>query len=45
MVRANATAGKHVHQALEHLAGSSVVGCVLNGAAAASTPYLRAYER
>ena len=41
VVRANATAGKHVHQALEHLAGASVVGCVLNGAAAANTPYLK----
>ena len=29
----------------EHLAGASVVGCVLNGAAAASTPYLKSYER
>src|SRR4029453_18177469 len=45
VVRANATAGKHVHQALEHLAGASVVGCVLNGAAAAATPYLRSYVR
>src|SRR5215813_4708473 len=45
VVRANATAGKHVHQALEHLAGASVVGCVLNGAAAAATPYLKSYVR
>ena len=45
VVRADATAGKHVHQALEHLTGSSVVGCVLNGAALASTPYLKSYVR
>ena len=45
VVRANATAGKHVHQALEHLTGASVVGCVLNGAALASTPYLKSYVR
>ena len=44
VVRANATPGKHLHQALEHLAGSSVVGCVLNGAAMASTPYLKSYR-
>jgi len=45
VVRANATAGKHVHRALEHLAGASVVGCVLNGAALSSTPYLKSYGR
>ena len=45
VVRANVTTGKHVHQALEHLTGASVVGCVLNGAELASTPYLKSYVR
>jgi protein-tyrosine kinase len=45
VVRANATPGKHIQQALEHLAGASVLGCVLNGATASSTPYLKTYLR
>jgi capsular exopolysaccharide synthesis family protein len=45
VVRANATPGKHIQQALDHLLGSSVLGCVLNGATPSSTPYLKAYLR
>jgi capsular exopolysaccharide synthesis family protein len=45
VVRANATPGKHIQQALDHLAGASVLGCVLNGATPSSTPYLKTYLR
>ena len=43
VVRAGMTSSSHVHEALEHLTGASVVGCVLNGADLHATPYLKEY--
>lgn len=43
VIRANATPYRQVSQALEHLAGAPVVGCVLNGAELAAAPYLKNY--
>ena len=43
VIRANATPHRQVSQALEHLAGAPVVGCVLNGAELTMAPYLKNY--
>lgn len=43
VVRANVTSSKRVMQALEQLAGASVIGCVLNGVQMSQTPYLKNY--
>ena len=44
VIRANVTSTRQVHQAIESLAGAAVMGCVLNGAPDATTPYLKAYN-
>lgn len=45
VIRANQTPVKAVNQALDHLAGAPIVGCVLNGAEQSSSPYAKAYGR
>lgn len=45
VVRAGVTPTRAVNQAIEQLTGAPVVGCVLNGAEVAATPYLKAYGR
>lgn len=44
VVRAGVTPGHRVTQAMESLAGSPLVGCVLNGAEQTDAPYLRSYN-
>lgn len=41
VIRAGQTPASHVHQAIEHLAGAPIVGCVLNGAESAALQYQR----
>lgn len=43
VIRANATPMKQVHQAMEHLGGAPIIGCVLNGAELSAAPYLKNY--
>ncbi len=43
VVRANVTPTKVVNQAVEHLGGVPILGCVLNGAEVTTTPYLKNY--
>ena len=43
VIRANITPSKAVSQALEHLGGTPVIGCVLNGAEVTSEPYFKSY--
>jgi protein-tyrosine kinase len=45
VIRANVTPHRQVSQALEHLAGAPVVGCVLNGAEVSAAPYLKSYVK
>lgn len=45
VIRANVTPYKEVQNAIEHLAGAPLVGCVLNGAEASLTPYLKTYGK
>ncbi|MBJ6763892.1 CpsD/CapB family tyrosine-protein kinase [Myxococcaceae bacterium JPH2] len=45
VIRANVTPTKAVNQAVEQLGGAPLLGCVLNGAEAASTPYLKNYVK
>ena len=45
VIRANVTSQKRVHQALEQLAGASVVGCVLNGVEQNHALYLKNYMK
>lgn len=44
VIRAGMTPFKQVQAAVEHLAGAPIVGCVLNGAEASVTPYLKSYK-
>lgn len=43
VIRAGATPMRQVGQAIEHLAGAPVVGCVLNGAQQSAVPYIKSY--
>jgi protein-tyrosine kinase len=43
VIRAGATPMRQVGQAIEHLAGAPVVGCVLNGARPSAVPYIKSY--
>lgn len=45
VIRANRTTAQDVSHAVEHLAGSRLVGCVLNGAGPQSAPYLKDYSK
>src|SRR5262249_51856705 len=45
VIRANLTPFRRVAEAVEHLAGAPVVGCVLNAAADSAAPYLKSYVR
>lgn len=45
VVRAHVTPLKAVNLAVEQLGGAALLGCVLNGAEATSSPYLQAYQR
>jgi protein-tyrosine kinase len=45
VIRANHTPFRQVNQAIEHLAGAPVIGCVLNGAELSAAPYLKSYEK
>ncbi|MBX5483735.1 MAG: CpsD/CapB family tyrosine-protein kinase [Myxococcaceae bacterium] len=44
VIRANVTRTRQVQQAIEHLAGAAIVGCVLNGGPLATGGYLKAYK-
>jgi capsular exopolysaccharide synthesis family protein len=43
VIRAGSTPLGRVHEAIEHLAGAPMVGCVLNGAELSAAPYLKNY--
>jgi Mrp family chromosome partitioning ATPase len=43
VIRANSTPLRRVHEAIEHLAGAPMVGCVLNAAELSTAPYLKNY--
>ena len=45
VIRANATPVRRVNEAIEHLAGAPMIGCVLNGAELSAAPYLKSYLR
>ena len=45
VIRANLTPFRRVAEAVEHLAGAPVIGCVLNAAADSAAPYLKSYVR
>ncbi len=45
VVRANSTPVSRVNQAMEHLAGAPVIGCVLNAAELSVAPYLKSYGK
>ncbi len=45
VIRANTTPFRRVAEAVEHLAGAPVIGCVLNAAADSAAPYLKSYLR
>jgi Mrp family chromosome partitioning ATPase len=45
VIRANVTPMRRVQQAVEQLAGAPLVGCVLNGADMALTPYAVSYGK
>jgi capsular exopolysaccharide synthesis family protein len=45
VIRANTTPFRRVSEAVEHLAGAPVIGCVLNAAADSAAPYLKSYLR
>jgi protein-tyrosine kinase len=45
VIRANVTPSRFVTEALEHMGGAPVIGCVLNGAAMSSAPYLKGLNR
>jgi len=45
VIRANVTAQKRIHQAIESLAGAPMIGCVLNGAELSATTYLKNYMK
>jgi protein-tyrosine kinase len=45
VIRANSTPLRRVHEAIEHLAGAPMVGCVLNAAELSTAPYLKNYVK
>ena len=45
VIRANETSMRQVNQAIEHLAGAPMIGCVLNAAEISAAPYLKSYIR
>jgi protein-tyrosine kinase len=45
VIRASHTPMRQVNQAIEQLAGASMIGCVLNAAEPSAAPYLKSYFR